>query len=85
MAAFLRENWRGQHGFWSVLNAIVAEARPETRWQKRMYAKEALHALMRLIRQKKVLRYRKRWIASLELPHEVIPLDEIPPGKLART
>jgi len=83
--AYLAENWRGQHEMWSTINTVVAEARPIGRCERRRCATEALHALLKLVRQRRVLRYRKHWVACLEPAHEVVPLDEIPHGKLART
>ncbi len=81
--AYLQQNWRGQHRVWAVINAIVAEALPECRWQTREYAKEALDALMGLVRDKRVLRYRRKWIASLHSP-PVIPLELVPLDRLRR-
>ena len=65
---YLRQNWRGRHLLWHVINCVVAESRPEARWLVRRASKEALAAMMELIRQKRVLRYRRRWVAALELP-----------------
>jgi hypothetical protein len=65
---FLRRNWRGKHSLWSTVNAIVAESLPPTRWQTRLATKEALAAMMELVRQRRVMRYKKKWIAALELP-----------------
>jgi hypothetical protein len=48
--------------------SVVAESRPETRSLTRLAAKQALAAMMELVRDRKVMRYRRRWIASLDLP-----------------
>jgi hypothetical protein len=66
--AFLKANWRGQHLMWRVINAVVAESRPETRSLTRSVTQEVLAAMMGLVWQKRVLRYKKKWIAALELP-----------------
>jgi hypothetical protein len=64
----MKANWRGKHLMWHVVNSVVAESRPETRSLTRLAAKQALAAMMELIRARRVMRYRRRWIASLELP-----------------
>jgi hypothetical protein len=78
LVAYLRQNWRGRHRMWCVLNMVVAEATPECRWQTRDFTREALKALTRLVRQGRVLRHQKKWLATLEPPHEVVPLEQVP-------
>lgn len=85
MLAYFRANWRGGHPLWSVVNAVVAEAMPESRWQVRDYTKEVLQTLTELIRQRRVLRYKRKWIAGLELAQEIVPLEQVPIDRLRRT
>lgn len=66
--AFLAVNWRGKHGLWTVVNTLVAESRPTTRSLTREATREALRSMMELVRQRRVMRYKKKWVASLELP-----------------
>ncbi len=70
---FLRKNWRGKHLLWHVIDAVVAESRPEARCLVRRATREALSAMMELIRQRRVMRHRRRWVAALELPAELQP------------
>lgn len=84
MVAYLRQNWRGRHRMWAVLNTIVGEALPECRWQTRDFTREALKALTTLIRERRVLRHDKKWLATLEPPHEVVPLEQVPLSGLRR-
>jgi hypothetical protein len=70
---FLRKHWRGKYLLWGVINAVVAERRPEARYLVRRSSREALTAMMELIRQKRVMRYKRRWVACLELPAELLP------------
>jgi len=74
---FLRVNWRGKILLWHVINRIVAESRPECRWQVRSLTKQVLRAMNGLIRQKRVMRFQRRWVAALELPFETEPIDAI--------
>ena len=69
---------------WSLLNAVVAESCAEDRREVRESTKEALRALMRLVREKRVLRFKRKWVARLETPQEVVPLEQIPPNRLRR-
>jgi hypothetical protein len=66
--AYLKVNWRGQHLMWRVINAVAAESRPETRSLIRSVTQDVLAAMMDLIRARRVMRYRRRWVAALELP-----------------
>ncbi len=81
---YLQDNWRGQHRLWTVINTIVAEGLPECRWQTREYTKEVLGSVMELIHQKRILRFRKKWITTLDLPQQIIPLEQIPPDRLRK-
>jgi len=47
-------------------------------WQVRALTKQALRAMTELIRQRRVLRFRRRWVAALELPSDIVPIDSIP-------
>jgi hypothetical protein len=82
--AYLRENWRGQHRVWVVVNAVAAEAQPGCRWQMRDYTRQALMALMELIRGRRVLRFGRTWVAALDLPQPIVPLEPIPPERWRR-
>ena len=70
---YMKANWRGQHLMWRVINAVAAESRPETRSLTRSVTQEVLTAMMDLIRARRVMRYRRRWVAALELPPELRP------------
>lgn len=63
---YLRKNWRGRHLLWHVINTVVAESRPEARSLVRRSSREALMAMMQLIRERRVMRHRRRWVACLE-------------------
>jgi len=75
---FLKANWRGKVLLWHVINRVVAESQPECRWQVREMTTAALRAMTGLIRQKRVMRFHRRWVAALELPFETVPIDSIP-------
>ncbi len=84
LLSYLRQHQRGGTPMWSLINAVVSESCPEVRWECRESTKEALRALMNLIREKRVLRFKRKWVAILAVP-EVVPLELIPLDKLRRT
>jgi hypothetical protein len=64
--AYLKLN--GKTLLWRVINCIAAETRPRTRSQTRLAARQALGVMMQLIRQRRIVRHRRRWVADLKLP-----------------
>jgi hypothetical protein len=84
LLSFLNANWRGAHPFWRVVNMVIAEALPKDRAERREYAKAALDALMQLVRERKVIRYRRRWVASVDVHREIVPLDQLKGVRIAR-
>ena len=55
-------NVTGKTLLWGVINRLVAEARPKTRSQTRVAAREVLGVMMRLIRERRIVRHRRRWV-----------------------
>ena len=84
LLGYLKANWRGAQPFWRVVNTVVAEALPKDRAERRAYAKATLDALMQLVRERKVLRYRRRWVASVDLALETVPLEQLKGVRIAR-
>ena len=84
LMGFLNANWRGAQPLWRVVNTVVAEALPKDRAERRAYAKSTLHALMELVRERKVLRYRRRWVASVDLDREIVPMEQLKGVRVAR-
>jgi hypothetical protein len=82
--SFLKTNWRGAHPLWRVVNMVVAKALPKDRAERRAYAKATLDALMQLVRERKVLRYRRRWVASVDLELEIVPIEQLKGVRVAR-
>ena len=56
-------NVNGTTLLWRLINSVIAEARPGTRSQTRLAAREALGVMMRLIRERHIVRHRRRWVA----------------------
>jgi len=50
----------------------------------RDYTRQALMALMELIRGRRVLRFGRTWVAALDLPQPIVPLEPIPPERWRR-
>jgi len=84
LLGFLKVNWRGAQPFWQVVNTVVAEALPKDRDERRAYATATLHALMQLVRERKVLRYRRRWVASVDLELATVPIEQLKGMRVAR-
>ena len=84
LLGYLQQHWRGSTKMWSLINAVVSESCPEERWEVRESTKEALRVLMGLVRERRVIRYRKKWIAALDLAQQIVPLEQIPPHSLRR-
>jgi hypothetical protein len=84
LLSFLKANWRGAHPLWKLVNMVSAEALPEGRAQRRAYAKAALHALMQLVKERKVLRHRRRWVAALVVDRELVPIEQLKGVRIAR-
>lgn len=61
IVAYLETN--GKTPLWRVVNSLVAETRPATRSLGRSAIREALAAMMLLIRQRRVKRHRRRWVS----------------------
>jgi pimeloyl-ACP methyl ester carboxylesterase len=64
IVAYLETN--GKTLLWRVINTVVAESRPATRSLGRSATREALSAMMQLIRQSRVKRHRRRWVTALD-------------------
>lgn len=82
---YLRAHCPGRTLLWKMINSIVAESLPETRPQIRENTRATLGAVMQLVREGKILRRRRRWIAALDLPQQILPLEQIPRDRLRRT
>jgi len=70
---------------WQVINEVAAESAPGNRSELRRNKTEILRAITELKRSQSIMRYRRKWIASLELRSEVVPLDQLKGLYVART
>ncbi len=82
--SYLQLNWRGATGLWKMINQVAAESLAEDRWELRENKKLILRAVGQLVRERIVLRHRRRWIALIDVGHETIPLEEVPGNRLRR-
>jgi hypothetical protein len=73
--AFLREHRREVVPYWKLVNQVVAESAQPDRWEVRYATRQVLQAVKSLVRARRVLRYRQRFLAVLDTGDEVIPLD----------
>jgi hypothetical protein len=71
---YLRERRREAVPYWTVINAVVLASVPSDRWEVRFATTRALQAVKALIRDRRVLRYRRRFLAVLDVGAEVVPL-----------
>lgn|ERR1043166_1318613 len=72
--ALLRSREGETTGLWTAVNLVVAESIPVIRGQRRQVGLEVLAVMMRLIRERRVLRYRRDWVAILDI---ATPLDHL--------
>jgi hypothetical protein len=62
---------------WQVINEVAAESVPDNRSESRQRKIEILRAVTELKRGRSIMRYRRKWIASLEVRSQVVPLDQL--------
>jgi hypothetical protein len=62
---------------WQVINEVAAESVPCNRSESRQRKIEILRAVTELKRGRSIMRYRRKWIASLEVRNKVVPLDQL--------
>ena len=70
---------------WQAINAIAAESAPCNRSELRQNRIEILHAVTELRRGRSIMRYQRKWIASLVVRPQVVPLDQLKGLYVART
>lgn len=69
---------------WQVVNEVAAESLPRDRSELRQNKTAILRAVTALKRSRSLMRYRRKWIASLVSP-EIVPLDQLKRLSVSRT
>ena len=64
LVGFLEDRWWDKLPLWHTVNAVVAESGQAGRADVRRATKETLAALMDLIKQGRVVRFKRCWVAS---------------------
>jgi len=72
---YLRARRREAVPYWQVVNSVVSESIPSTRWGVRLATKQVLLAVKALLQDRRILRYRRRYLTVLDLGQEIVPLD----------
>jgi hypothetical protein len=70
---------------WEVINEVACESIPRDRSELRRNKTEILRAVTELKRGRSIMRYRRKWIASLEVRSQIVPLDQLMGLYVART
>jgi hypothetical protein len=70
---------------WQVINEVTSESIPRDRSELRRNKTEILRAVTELKRGRSIMRYRRKWIASLEVRSQIVPLDQLKGLYVART
>ena len=70
---------------WQVINEVASEAVSRDRAELRQNKIQILRAITELMRGRSIMRYRRKWIASLEVRTKVVPLDQLKGLHVART
>ena len=73
--AYLRSDWRKTFPLWRVVNDVVRQSGQRSRADVRAASFEVLQEIMLLRREKVLIRYRKRWIAILDLETQLNPVE----------
>ena len=71
--SYLRADYHRTFLLWKVVNAIVAESGQGSRFDVRAATFECLQELMRLRRERRVFRYKRKWIAILDAAVPIVP------------
>ena len=72
---YLRERRREGVPYWTVINAIALASAAPDRWELRYNTRQVLTAVKALIKDKRVMRYRRSYLAILDTGDEIIPLE----------
>jgi hypothetical protein len=71
---YLRERRRDAVNYWRVVNEVVLASTPLDRRQVRCNTRQVLTAVQALLKARRVLRYRRRFLVILDTGDDVIPL-----------
>jgi len=77
VVAYLRSDWRRAFKMWSVINDVVGESCQGSRFDVRAASFEVLQEVLQLRRERKIIRFKRRWIAILAAGNEVIPVEAL--------
>jgi len=64
---YLQQYWRATHPLWRMINEIVAQSHQPSRSAIRAAAKEVLAIVMKLRRERRIFRYRRKLVATLDV------------------
>jgi hypothetical protein len=76
VVSYLRERRRQAVPYWSVINAIVLASAPPDRRELRLTTRQLLAVVKALIRDRRIMRFRRRFLVILDTGDEVIPLKQ---------
>lgn len=60
---------------WAVINDIVRESGQQNRFDTRAATFEVMREVLRLRKERVILRWRKKWITILDLETQLDPVD----------
>jgi hypothetical protein len=72
---YLRERRREALPFWQVVNLVVAESVQPDRWEVRYATRQVLTAIQSLLKTRRILRWKRAYLAIIDTGDEVIPLE----------
>jgi hypothetical protein len=73
---FLRERRREAVPYWEVVNGVAQASTQPDRWELRFATRRILAKVKELLHERKILRYRRRYLAVLDHPTEIVSLEE---------
>ena len=72
---YLRNRRREAVAYWGVINAVVLASAPPDRWEVRFVTRQVLTAVKALIKDRRVMRYRRSFLLVLDTGDECISLE----------
>jgi len=76
VVGFLRERRREAVPYWEVVNGVAQASTQPDRWELRFATRRILATVKELLHERKILRYRRRYLAVLDHPTEIVSLEE---------
>ena len=75
IVGYLREHRRETVPYWRLVNILVAESMQASRWEVRYATRQVLAAIQLLLKSRRILRFRRKYLVILDTGDAAIPLE----------